>query len=270
MNTVPNHTFAICAYGQSPFLKACIESTLDQTLPGSEVYIATSTPSEWIRGIADEYGLPLHINTGDTGIGQDWNFAFSQSTREYVTIAHQDDIYCPAYAQTALGMLEAARKPIIFFCNYGELRNDVHVDDNKLLAVKRRLLAPLKDGRFSGSVFVRRRILSFGSAICCPSVTLSKSNCPNPPFRIDMKSNLDWGTWESYTRLDGDFLYSTAIGMYHRIHEDSTTSELIENNVRGGEDLEMFERFWPKPIAKLINSQYSKSEKSNAVEDTEA
>ena len=51
--------------------------------------------------------------------------------------------------------------------------------------------------------------------------------------------------------------------MYHRIHEDSATSSYIEDNTRANEDLELFRRFWPSPIAKIISRAYSSSEKSN-------
>ena len=53
--------------------------------------------------------------------------------------------------------------------------------------------------------------------------------------------------------------------MYHRIHGESETSNLIENNVRLEEDLEMFEKFWPKPIAKFLMKFYKGAIKTNKV-----
>jgi glycosyltransferase involved in cell wall biosynthesis len=258
-----DHTFAICAYGQSPFLEECIESVLSQDLPGSEVFIATSTPSEWLDGLAEKYRLPVFVNIGASGIGQDWNFAYSQSTRSFVTIAHQDDVYCPGYAHHALDLLQQSSHPLIFFCNYGEIREGERVDDNKLLRVKRKMLSPFKNGRFSGSIFMRRRMLSLGSPICCPSVTFSRTSLSKPPFRTEMKCSLDWDTWEKLSRYQGDFLYCSDILMYHRIHEGSATTNLIENSTRTKEDLELFQRFWPDFIARSLNRRYSSSQKSN-------
>ena len=51
--------------------------------------------------------------------------------------------------------------------------------------------------------------------------------------------------------------------MHHRIHEGSETTRLINDKTRGSEDLAMFELFWPKLIAIIINKAYSLSEKSN-------
>ena len=102
------HTFAICAYGKSEYLTECIESVLNQEGVRSEVYIATSTPSDWLSDIANRYGLPVYVNDGEHGIGQDWNFAYSKATGDYVTIAHQDDVYCPGYAAEALRAFQRA------------------------------------------------------------------------------------------------------------------------------------------------------------------
>ena len=40
-----NHTFAICAYKESPYLEECITSLMEQTVK-SEIFIATSTPNK--------------------------------------------------------------------------------------------------------------------------------------------------------------------------------------------------------------------------------
>jgi hypothetical protein len=51
--------------------------------------------------------------------------------------------------------------------------------------------------------------------------------------------------------------------MCHRIHSESTTSNLLENNVRFEEDYKMFCEFWPKPIAKLLMTFYKGAAKTN-------
>ena len=51
--------------------------------------------------------------------------------------------------------------------------------------------------------------------------------------------------------------------MGHRIHEESETSIIIGDNARSQEDYEMYCKFWPKWIAKLLVNVYSKSQDSN-------
>ena len=42
-----NHTFAICAYKESPYLEECIQSLMNQTVK-SDILIATATPSKYM------------------------------------------------------------------------------------------------------------------------------------------------------------------------------------------------------------------------------
>lgn len=257
-----SHTFTICAYKESPFLEECIQSIKAQTIE-SKVLLATSTPNTYIENLAKKYDIPLYINTGEKGITQDWNFAYSKADTEYITIAHQDDVYLPHYAETIQKMVSEAKKPLIAFTDYGELRDGKAVEDSKLLAIKRILLLPLRFKMLQSSKFMRRRSLSIGNCICCPAVTFARENVPNPVFRHGFRSNEDWEAWELISKLDGAFLYSKKVGMYHRIHEGSETSIIIGDNARTIEDLVMFEKFWPKPIAKIIAKLYASSEKSN-------
>ena len=262
MYEATDHTFALCAYGDSPYLRECLSSLQAQTLP-TRIILCTSTPTDSVRALAAEHDLPLFVNEGEGGIAQDWNFAVSCARTPLVTIAHQDDIYEPLYAEAMLNAVNGAARPLLFFTNYGELRDGAKVDDNSLLNVKRRLLRPLEDGTRSADVRARRRVLSFGSAICCPSVTLAMDNLEAPVFRVGLKSNLDWEAWEAISRKEGDFLYDPRILMYHRIHEGSETSALIKDDTRTKEDLAMLKRFWPAPVAHLLNIVYSRGQKSN-------
>ena len=202
MYSETDHTFALSAYGQSPYLEECLQSLLSQTTRSS-ILVATSTPNDYISSLCATYQVPLFVSGQKPGISSDWNYAVSCANTLLVTIAHQDDVYEPDYASHMLEKVNAADHPLIFFSNYGELRDGVRVDNNKLLKVKRTMLSPLKGSLFSRSKFVRRRVLSFGSAICCPSVTLVAPNLPMPLFSDGFKCNLDWQAWENVSQFDG-------------------------------------------------------------------
>ena len=116
------HIFAVCAYGESPYLDECVRSLLAQTVK-SEIILVTSTPNDHIRKCADRYGLRVLVNRGQGGITQDWNYAYTHSHARYVTIAHQDDFYEPDFLENALKRLEKSRKPLIFFTDYFEIRD---------------------------------------------------------------------------------------------------------------------------------------------------
>lgn len=258
------HTFAICAYKESPFLEECIQSLQDQTVP-TNILMATATPNDHIQNLAEKYGIPLYINTGEKGITQDWNFAYNQAQTDYITIAHQDDFYDRHYVEFLFKMTEGEKKPLIFFTDYYEVRDGQVVKSNTLLRIKRILLLPMRPRFAWRSRFVRRRVLSFGSSICCPSVTFVRNNVPNPIFLNHFRTDEDWEAWERLSKLKGSFIFCNRPLTYHRIHGGSETSAVISETGRSAEDYEMFCKFWPSWIAKLLTKGYSKSEESNTL-----
>lgn len=261
-----NHTFVVCAYKQSPYLKSCIKSLKKQKLK-TNIIIVTSTPDEYIENIAKKYRIPYFVNAGEKGITQDWNFGYKCAINEYrsqyITIAHQDDIYDRDYLTQIMSRIEKARHPLIAFCDYYEIREEGKVEKNAILRVKRFLLLPLRINILQKSKWMRRRILSLGSPICCPSVTFVVDNLPKTVFKNHFRACEDWEAWEMISKLRGEFLYVPRMLMGHRIHADSETTAAIENNKRTLEEYEMFCKFWPRCIAKLLVKQYSKGQKSN-------
>lgn len=260
--TGENHTFVVCAYGQSPYLQECLDSLKNQTVH-SKIIMVTSTPNEQVEKCALRYQIPLYINTGEKGIAGDWNFGYSKANTEIVTIAHQDDIYEPLYAEKIIKAASGRKKPLILFTDYGELRDGTKVQKNTLLQIKRIMIFPLRIKKLQKIRWVRRRILSLGSAISCPTVSYVKPNLPTKIFESGYRSDLDWQAWEKLSKIKGEFIYCSDICMYHRIHEESETTNIISDHGRSKEDFEMFCKFWPKPIAKLIAKFYRLGEKSN-------
>lgn len=259
MEQFDNHTFAICAYKESQYLEECIKSLINQTVK-SNIIIATSTPCEYIKKIANKYNLDVYINTGENGIGQDWNFAFNQAKTDYVTVAHQDDIYRSNYLEEIINKVNRDNF-VIAFSDYREIKNGKEIELTNNLKIKKVLLFPLRF--FNKSKFIKRRVLSFGCSICCPSVTINKKIVGNNPYKTKLKCDLDWDTWESMTNYKGKFLYIPKELMCHRIHEESETSNLIENNIRLEEDFIMFQKFWPNSIAKFLMRKYTKAIDTN-------
>lgn len=261
--TPKDHTFVICAYGRSKYLEECIESLLKQSVKGS-LLIFTSTPNDHIKGLADKYGIRLLANEDSKGIASDWNNAYMSAETELVTIAHQDDIYYPDYLKESLKYINKSQAPMIAFSGYYELHGSRIVTDKDFvnLRIKRILLSPLKNKGLQKNKWLRRRILSLGNSICCPSVTYVKNNLPEKLFDEGMDTNLDWAAWEKLSKRKGSFVYIPKALMAHRIYAESVTSETIRLGVRTKEDLAILQKFWPSPVAKLINTLYSNSQNS--------
>lgn len=261
MNHKKVHTFAICAYKESSFLEECILSLKKQTVR-SKIIIVTSTPNDLIREMAEKYEIPLYVNQNG-GITQDWNFAYQMAESDYVTIAHQDDIYSSRYAENVIARMKKSKDPIICFTDYYEVRNGRKVCSNRNLRIKRMLLLPLRLSLLQRRIGIRRLVLAFGCPICCPSVTFSKRKITKEPFQAGFRSDEDWEAWERLSRLKGEYIYIPRMLMGHRIHKESETTNILKDHARSQEDYIMFRKFWPDLIARKLTQLYASSEKSN-------
>ena len=255
------HTFAILAYKESPYLENCIKSTLNQNYK-SNIIIVTTTPNHYIKGLAKKYNLKI-VDGQHTNIGGDFDFAIQSGTTPLITVAHQDDYYEKEYAQKIVNAYLRYPKSSIIFTDYYEIRANQKVYQNANLKIKRILLIPIKIAKSLQSKFFKRQILRFGCSICCPAVTFVIKNCPKKIFKSDFKCNVDWHAWETLSRKKGAFTFVSQPLMGHRISEDTTTTSIINQGIRTKEDYQIFHRFWPKPIAKVLTKFYQRSEQSN-------
>ena len=256
------HTFVICAYKEQKNIEYCIQSLLNQTVK-SPIIISTSTPNEFIKKIAKKYNVKLSINTKERSHITDINYAYGVADSKYVTLCHQDDVYDSRFAEYTIKYLEKSKNPIMSFTNYNELRNDRIVKNNMLLFVKRVINFPLL--LFKKSKRIRLFTLSLGNAICAPTVTFNKEIVEKPIIDTDFKSNIDWISYIEFAKKDGEFVYIGKPLLNRRIHEESLTTSVISNNIKGEEDYKIFRLFWPKFIADVLIKLCSTSEKSNEI-----
>ncbi|MCF0115685.1 MAG: glycosyltransferase family 2 protein [Erysipelotrichaceae bacterium] len=264
-----NHTFVVLAYKESPYLEECIESVLHQTVK-SKVIIGTSTPCEYISNYAEKYGLEIVENSiHGGGNAVDFDFAWNAGKTELVTIAHQDDVYDPTYAEEVIEKYEKYPDATIIVTDYFEIREGKRVYHNRNLDIKKMLLTPLRMTSLAHLKHVKRSALSLGNAICCPAVTFVKPNIPFDSIFVDpdntLKGNQDWLGWLKLANSKGRFVFIPHPLMGHRVHDDTNTSWEIKAHTRSPQDLIMLKKFWPAPIAEVINKFYQKSEDSNNV-----
>lgn len=258
------HTFVVLAYKESKYLEECLKSVINQSYK-SNVLIATTTDNDFIKKLAKKYKLDVIVGN-HTNIGGDFDFAVNTGTTPLVTVAHQDDIYEYDYAKQIVEDYQKHQDSTIIFTDYYEIRGDKKVFTNTNLKIKRILLFPLRIKCLSKFKCIKRLTLRFGNSICCPAVTFVKDNCPKEIFTSDYKCNVDWFAWEKLSKLSGRFIYNKNKLMAHRISEESTTTDIINNGIRTKEDYEIYIKFWPKFIAKLLTRAYKNSEKSNNIQ----
>ena len=251
------HSFVVCAYKESEYLEQCIQSLEQQTVR-SPIIVCTSTPCKYIEDIASRHSVKLLIRNGTSDIQADWNYAAELADSEWVTVAHQDDYYDSRYAEYLTNAIASSPDSIMFFTDYRPVIGGVPSTDWNC-RIKHFLRSPMKIPFLSSKCFFKRRMLSLGNCICCPSVSYNKRAIDGPIFTSDLKFSLDWDTFLKFADLDGRFIYVDKVLTYYRIHNEATTMDFINNHTREVEDVRMFNKFWPAPITRLIMPFYKKS-----------
>ena len=259
------HTFVVCAYKESEFLDDTVSRLLDQTVK-SRVLISTSTPNALIRSVADRYGIEVRVNPKGGTSAKDWNFAYAQADTDYITLAHQDDVYESVFTEKTLEALENAKNPILAYTDYYEIRHaekgeGVRVEDNKILRVKRRMLRAIDIAK--SNRWLRNRVLSFGYPMCCAGTTYVKRRFPSIDFIPDWHNSHDWDSVIRLASEKGEYLYIRELLLGHRIYLESQTTHTIGAGIRRREDMECFRHYWPGPVAAIIMKFYSKAYESN-------
>lgn len=264
MYTAKNHTFVICAYKENPYLEDTIKSLLNQTVK-SDIILSTSTPNEHISNVCAKYDIPIIVNPMPHLAGDDWNYGYNHAKTELITIVHQDDLYSKKFLEKTLEALNKAENPLLVFTDYGELKKGKKEESNVLLRIKRILNYPYKFKRVQKSIWIRKRWLGIGCAMCCPTVTFVKEKLGEDIFDTYYKNSCDYKTWVDLAEYKGSFVYVDEKLLLHRIYAESATTKNLSENIRKAEDFEIMSMLWPKPVAYIINSIYALSEKSNKV-----
>jgi len=257
-------SFAVPAFGDSPYLEECLRSLERQTIP-SAVYITTSTPSSALGEIAGRHNVRLIVNPERRGIAADWTFAYRHCATKYLTLAHQDDIYHPGYAAAVGDAVERSPDTLITFTDYDEQSAGRPAGRTVNLAIKKAILtASFLAGPSLGSVRAKRRLLSWGCAIPCPSVMFNKQRIGDFVFSDEFATTLDWDAWARLAERSGSFRYLPETLLTHRLHPGTATAGGIEAGRRQREDRLMFRRFWPAPFDAMMAALYSLSLRTRA------
>lgn len=255
---MPSHTFAICAYQESPYLEECIKSLKRQTTP-AEVILCTSTPNAYIQALADVFDLPLYVREGESDIQEDWNFAYEKAQGQLVTIAHQDDCYHRDYAGEVQACWQKYPDTTVFSTDCRILHDEDLQAPGVVQFVKHILRIPLRLHGLADREWVKRAALVFGNPVICPSCTYHKEALGSPLFDSPYKFALDWDTLWKLAGRPGRFVCVEKPLIRYRIHDGATTKACIENHQRVEDEAAMYGKIWPGPVVKLLMLFYRRA-----------
>ncbi len=262
MDRINDHTFSVCAYGESPYLEDAVQSIIKQTLH-SKIIICTSTPNDHINDIANKYNIELMINTLKGDIQTDWNFACNSAKTRYVTLVHQDDIYSPKYLESFYQRIGDKRDFLIYYTSYKPLnmRNGIGDTKNDANSIIRFILSmPMLIPFLSNKECAKKITLSLGNSICCPTVTYDRNTIQDSDiFTSELRYDLDWDTFWKFAQRKGRFIFNPNKLVYYRVHDLATSKLCIENSVRERDDMYMFSKIFSPSIAKIIMKFYKKA-----------
>jgi glycosyltransferase involved in cell wall biosynthesis len=263
----PVHSFVVPAYGRSPYLDACLASLRAQDTR-SPVAVSTSTPYDGLEELCRSHGADLVVHGPNQGIGHDWNMALQVAETDWVTLAHQDDVYAAGYSAFVTRVAHEHPDDLLAFSTYDELEGDERRATVPMLRVKRVMLelAFLGASRIT-TTRRKRRMLRLGNPVGCPAVAINRGAVPDFAFRTDLRTNMDWMAWLDLAERPGGFALERRPLMSHRIHAGSETSATIDAGDRRREDRTVFERLWPSPVASGLTAVYGMSYRSNAVDE---
>ena len=197
MEKFNEHTFAICAYKESPYLEECIKSVLNQEVK-TNYLIITSTPNKTIEMLSKKYNIPYYIRYGECDIRDDWNFAYNKAKTKFVTVTHQDDIYEPNYSKEILRKYDP--NMLIYSTNYNMLKDGIksYEKNNK---IKNLLKFFLRNKILAKVNFFKISSLAFGASVICPSVMYNKELLGDNIFTSELKCSIDWDTYLKIAKM---------------------------------------------------------------------
>lgn len=252
-------TLVICAYGVCDYLEQCIRSIQRQTVK-PRVLISTSTPNNHIKALAKKYKIRMCVNP-DGGQIKDYNFAMKQGDSPLVMLMHQDELLHPDFVRSVLMELNVTKEPIIAFTNYLEMHNDkIDKKASTMVKIKRIMLIPMLIKPLVRKGAFKRLIQLLGNPITHPTVVCVRNKMPAVCFKEEFKASMDWDLWERLSKEKGSFAYVSKVRLFHRMNDENQTSKLFKgDNPRYDEEYDIFKRFWPDFIVKLIMIFYSKA-----------
>ena len=244
---MPEVSVIIPVYNSEKYVEKCICSVMAQTLPELEIIIindgSIDESGKILRKLAQKDSRIILLEQENKGVAAARNLGVEKATGKYLTFVDGDDYLQEDYIEKMYSLAEKETLDMVI-CGL------TYVDEGGKELNK---IIPGVYKRLENEEWTFRI-----SAVCSHLYKRELWEKYDVKFQSGERG-------EVLSRRKGEFAYTAKAGMEHRIHQESTTSELIEENGRRAEDLYMFRKFWPGWIAKMIERVYQKSEESNEV-----
>ena len=94
-NLIPKISICIPAYKQPESLEYLFRSILEQSIQPFEIIVTDDSDDESVKNLCESSELPIkyYKNTPALGSPENWNFAISKATGNWVKLIHHDDYF---------------------------------------------------------------------------------------------------------------------------------------------------------------------------------
>jgi glycosyltransferase involved in cell wall biosynthesis len=232
-------TVAIPAYNGARFLPETLQSLRAQSLPEFKLVVLDDASTDGSAALAESLGVHVERNAQRLGLAANWNHALALCTTEYLVIAHQDDLYEPAFLATMLETIEAHPRAIAAHCKASTIDEHGHVTAHPASVYKDRFW-PRDTRVIEREPAEELRILRQGNYVIAPSAMLRMELVRHRgPFDARFAFVTDWEYW-----LRAVAAGHTLVGISERLvrfrrHEDTATRASERSLQRYEEELEL-------------------------------
>ena len=164
----PLISIVLCTYNGERFIREQVDSLLNQTYKNIEIIISDDASTDdtviILRQYRDHPAIKLFLQTSNTGLGKNFEFALKQARGEFIAFSDQDDVWMPEKIQK---MLEAVGDSYLLYSD-SELVNESGESLHKKLSQLRRMYTGDQTVGFVFSnvvwghaMFINRKLLGY-------------------------------------------------------------------------------------------------------------
>ncbi len=208
MNTELFFSIVIPTYNRASFIKATIESVLQQSYAHFELIVvddgSTDNTSEIIDSISDKRLFYYKKQNAERGAAR--NYGVKKSKGDYITFLDSDDLLKPNYFETAVQIINRNQQPEVFHLAY----NIITPEGKELQSVQ------LKEGEINEVLIIKGNVMS------CTGVFLKRTTALNFPFN------------ENYalSGTEDHELWLRLAAHYPILHFNIVTASLVQHDSR--------------------------------------
>jgi glycosyltransferase involved in cell wall biosynthesis len=250
-------SICIPTFNRYEYLKECIESILAQTYMDIEIIVSDNASKDETHKITKEYpNIKYYRHTEPLNWYENWNFAVSKASGEYIALYHDDDLYCVNMIEEVVSIFKEKKDTLLVHTGSYHF-----TEDNKNLINKK---VRIQDEH---PLFMKsKEYLDYSSTNWC------SINCPTVMVRADLYKNYkfnanylsaDYHMWFKILQNDGYIAYLNKPLMNYRQHDS------VKNNIDNPRAIYEYKEMFISSLSKsnLINKKLYENNLDKLIND---